>query len=273
MAIYAIGDLQGCFPALEQLLKRIQFTPARDQLWFAGDLVSRGTHSLETLRFVHGLGAQAQCILGNHDISLIAAYYGLLQPHKTLTPLLDAHDADTLISWLRQQPLMHTDDELNTVMVHAGISPRWGISHAQLYAREIETELRSSSPEQWLTAVYGNKPKDWHDTHPRLDRHRYILNSFTRMRYLNQDGSLEFKQKLHPEVIARTHPTLSPWFRYQHAMPLSHRVVFGHWSTLGYHQTDKIIALDTGCVWGGQLTAVRLDTPTPQPIHIECSNV
>lgn len=271
MAIYAIGDLQGCFPALEKLIDHLRFSPTHDQLWFAGDLVSRGSHSLETVRFIRSLGNSAQCILGNHDISLIAAYYGLLKPHKTLKPLLDAPDADALIDWLRQQPLMHTSDALNTVMVHAGISPRWSISHAQLYACEIETELRKPSPTQWLEAVYGNTPNDWREKYHRLDRHRYILNSFTRMRYLNDDGSLEFKQKLHPDLTQKKHPDLVPWFNYQHALPLSHRVIFGHWSTLGYHQTEKVIALDTGCVWGGRLTAVRLDTPTPLPIQIDCS--
>lgn len=272
MAIYAIGDLQGCLPALELLLKKIQFTPERDQLWFAGDLVSRGTHSLETLRFIRSLGDRAQCILGNHDISLIAAYYGLLKPHKTLKAVLATHDADDLIDWLRHQPLMHTSAPLNTVMVHAGISPRWHIEDAQHYAREVETELRNTSPQSWLKAVYGNKPNDWSTKDHRLDRHRYILNSFTRIRYLHQDGSLEFKQKLHPDTTKEKDPALTPWFNYQQAVPLSHRVVFGHWSTLGYHQTDKVIALDTGCVWGGYLTAVRLDTPEPQPVHIECSS-
>ena len=254
MGTYVIGDLQGCYEPLRRLLDKIRFDPQYDQLWFTGDLVSRGKHSLETLRFVRSLSLEhaALSVLGNHDISLIAAAYGLLEPHKTLRKLLDAPDLFELVDWLRQCPFMHLDTDKQTVLVHAGISPEWDLALAQQQASRLEQALRQAHPETWLATAYGNKPAAWHDCQTPADQNRYSLNAFTRMRFCYPDASLEFQQKLNPIEV--------PWFRHPKRLPIPYTILFGHWSTLGYHQEHNVIALDTGCVWGGHLTALNIDT-------------
>ena len=275
MATYAIGDLQGCYDPLRRLLDKLHFDPQHDSVWLAGDLVNRGKHSLETLRFVRSLGTAAISVLGNHDISLIAAFHGLRKPHKSLKTLVEAEDYPDLIRWLAQRPMLHTDRTLGYALSHAGISPQWDLATAEHCAREVETQLTQFDPSAWLAQVYGDVPNAWANDLPLLDRHRYILNAFTRMRFCHLDGSLEFEAKGNPQEYRATHgkkATLLPWFSHPKRQPLEVTVLFGHWSTLGYYHADGVIALDTGCVWGGKLSAVRIDSPHPQPYSVECSD-
>ena len=262
MGIYVIGDIQGCYEPLRRLLDKLRFDPKLDQVWFAGDLVNRGKHSLETLRFVHSLAVEnaALSVLGNHDISLIAAAYGIMEPHKSLRKLLDAPDCSELIDWLRYCPLLHVDPIKQAILVHAGISPAWDLDTAQACARALEEALRQSQPQAWLKQAYGNRPALWQDCQTKEDQERYSLNAFTRMRFCYPDGSLEFQQKLNPTEVAESQPELIPWFLHPKRLPIPYTILFGHWSTLGYHQDHNVIALDTGCVWGGSLTALNIDT-------------
>lgn len=275
MATYAIGDLQGCYDPLMRLLERIRFDPATDQLWFAGDLVNRGKQSLETLRFIRALGASATSVLGNHDISLIAAFHGLRKPHKSLKKLVEAPDYPELIQWLTQRPLLHVDLNLGYAVCHAGLPPAWDLPTAQACAREAEQALQQPDVAQWLAHVYGDTPDDWDAQAPTLDRHRYILNAFTRMRFCRRDGSLDFQEKGAPPSLDKNSPKgmkLIPWFLYPTRRVQNITILFGHWSTLGYYCGNKVIALDTGCVWGKQLSAIRIDTNNPKPISIECDD-
>jgi bis(5'-nucleosyl)-tetraphosphatase (symmetrical) len=275
MATYAIGDLQGCYDPLMRLLEKLNFNPADDTLWFAGDLVNRGKQSLETLRLIRSLGKAAISVLGNHDISLLAAFHGLRKPHKSLKKLVEAHDYPELIQWLAQCPIMHTDPRLGYTLVHAGIPPQWSLAMAEQYAREIEQELVKPDRSNWLAQVYGDQPDYWSPRHSQMDKHRYILNAFTRMRYCRVDGSFDFDAKGKPaekDEITDTSVKLIPWFAYPNRQSLGVTVLFGHWSTLGYYDGNQVIALDTGCVWGGQLSAIRIDTNKPQLICIECDD-
>jgi len=260
MATYAIGDLQGCYDPLMMLLDKLQFSPENDTLWLVGDLVARGSQSLETLRFIHSLGDHAKCVLGNHDISLIASHYGTFKAHPSLNALMQAPDRDELINWLRYQPLLHTDEQLGYCMVHAGISPEWDLETAKQRATEVETILQSDDDlKSWFKQIYHNKPRRWSNTLSGDKRHRYIMNSFTRMRYCNQHGKLNFKQKLAPKQVQRKKPHLMPWFDVPNRSKIDLKIVFGHWSTLGFYDNNQVIALDTGCVWSGELTTYQLD--------------
>ncbi|KAG1648290.1 Bis(5'-nucleosyl)-tetraphosphatase, symmetrical [Nymphon striatum] len=196
MSIYAIGDVQGCYDSLRRLLDKIQFSPENDQLWFVGDLVNRGTKSLKTVRFIKSLGDSSQTVLGNHDISLIAMHYGVIQKSPSLKKFLKSKHREELIDWLRHQKVFHVDKKLGVCMAHAGISPQWTLKEAKQYAKEIQIPLRGNDTKEWIKQVYGNKPNIWSDDLQSYDRHRYILNAFTRMRYCNvKDGSLDFKLK------------------------------------------------------------------------------
>jgi len=260
MATYAIGDLQGCYDPLVRLLDELQFDPSKDTLWLVGDLVCRGSQSLETLQFIKSLGDSAKCVLGNHDISLIASHYGLFKPHSSLKKLMKSPDRDELIHWLRHQPLLHIDYQLGHCMVHAGISPAWNLSEAKQYAEEIETILKTGDNlRDWLENMYHNKPKRWKTTLSDDKRQRYIINSFTRMRYCNVHGKLNFKQKLSPNVVQQRKPHLMPWFDVPNRSKIDLKIVFGHWSTLGFYDNNQVVALDTGCVWSGELTAYQID--------------
>jgi len=272
MATFVVGDIQGCFTPLHRLLQQVKFDPAFDQLWLAGDLVSRGKHSLQTLRYAKSLGSACVSVLGNHDISLIAAAYGVFSPHKSLQALFDAPDFAELLTWLKQQPLLHHDPTLNTVMVHAGISPVWDLPTAKACAKEVESHLRQDAPAAWLEAIYGNHPDHWKPkTMKPLERQRYIINAFTRMRFCRPDGSLEFKQKLTPEAVKADHPNLTPWFKHPQRKKIAETICFGHWSTLGYYHKHNVIALDTGCVWGGKITAVRIDNEKKRKYQVACT--
>jgi bis(5'-nucleosyl)-tetraphosphatase (symmetrical) len=259
MAVYAIGDLQGCLDPLKRLLDRIAFDPAGDQLWFCGDLVNRGPASLETLRFVRNLGDAAVCVLGNHDLHLLAiAWDDHRAPKKrdTLEDVLTAPDSGELLEWLRRRPLLHHDPQREFTMVHAGLPPQWDLETAQAAATELETVLGGNRFVDFLRSMYGNLPDRWHEGLAGADRLRYIVNAFTRMRYIRQDGSLDLDNN---GPTHRAPPDLVPWFRFPGRRSEGLRVVFGHWSTLGEMTHDEVFSLDTGCVWGGRLTALRLD--------------
>ncbi len=262
MAIYAIGDLQGCYDSLQRLLEKLEFSPESDQLWLVGDLVNRGKKSLKTLRLIQSLGDSAITVLGNHDISLIAMHYGVLSPSKTLKKFLGSPYREELVDWLRHKPFLHVDESLGFCLVHAGISPQWTLAEAQIHAKEIEVALQGDDQAvaEWLKHAYGNKPRIWSENLSGMERHRYILNAFTRMRYCNaKTNSLNFKLTKPPRIKKVKTAKHVPWFLAKDRKQLPVTVVFGHWSSLGYYQDDNVLALDTGCVWGGQLTAARLD--------------
>ena len=268
MSTYAIGDLQGCFDSLQRLLEKLNFDPANDTLWFAGDLVNRGPDSLSTLRFIKSLGDNAITVLGNHDLHLLAIAAKHKHTHdEGLVAVLEAEDVDELLDWLRRQPLLHHDAGLNFTMVHAGIYPGWDLAAAQAHAHELETVLRSDSYLDFILHMYGNLPAKWNDKLESWERLRFICNSFTRMRYCEADESMNFKSHGAPG----THPENTlPWFELSSRKTQHERILFGHWSTLGLVDKENIFALDTGCVWGGQLTALRLAKDVPEYISINC---
>jgi bis(5'-nucleosyl)-tetraphosphatase (symmetrical) len=259
MAVYAIGDLQGCLDPLKRLLDRIAFDPARDRLWFCGDLVNRGPASLETLRYVRDLGDLAVCVLGNHDLHLLATAWADSRPRKkrdTLDDILAAPDRIELLEWLRRRPMLHHDPERDFTLVHAGLPPQWDLAAARAAAAELEAVLGGDRFVDFLREMYGNLPDRWHDDLEGTDRLRYIVNAFTRMRYLRMDGSLDFDNH---GATHRASPDLVPWFRFPGRRSAGSRLVFGHWSTLGEISHEGAFSLDTGCIWGGRLTALRLD--------------
>ena len=257
MATYIVGDVQGCCDELQDLLALAEFNPKIDQLWLTGDLVSRGPKSLQTLRFVKSLGNSAKVVLGNHDLHLLAIHQGI-QANKerdNLSPLLNAPDCDELLTWLRQQPLLRRHPEFNFVMVHAGISPQWTIQQAEHYAKEVEDILHSEQYKQLLTEMYGNHPILWNNSLQGIERVRFIINVFTRMRFCTLDGGLDFANKLTPEQT--DDENLRPWFEIS-SLDQSSEIVFGHWAALlGKVSTPGVYGLDTGCVWGNSLSMLR----------------
>ena len=258
MTDYAIGDIQGCHKALNRLLKKIKFDPQQDCLWVAGDLVSRGKYSLEVLRQLKALGTAARCVLGNHDVSLIAMHYGLVRWHPTLIPIAEAEDREELIHWLRQQPFLQVDTKRKIAMAHAGIPPQWKMSRAIEYAQEIEQALQGNNCKEWLANVYRDKPGRWKKTLQGYDRHCYILNAFTRMRYLKNKGGLNLSYKHSPSTKSQ----LTPWYKFPKRKNNNYTIIFGHWASLGFYYGNNVIGLDTGCVWKGRLTAIAIDSMT-----------
>ena len=269
MATYVIGDIQGCFKELELLLEKINFDQANDQLWFVGDLVNRGPQSLETVQFVRALGAAAKCVLGNHDIHLIACYAGVqhCKAKSSLNQILHHHAADEIIAWLRSQPLLHYDARLNWVMVHAGFIPQWDLTLAQSCAAEVETQLRSEQFADFLANVYGDYPDQWSSRLSGHDRWRVILNAFTRLRLCNRRGRMDFNYKGPPGGQAAH---LHAWFDVPRKSSQVN-IVFGHWSALGLKQTPRLLGIDTGCLWGRRLTAARLDAAPVKLYQLECT--
>lgn len=258
MSIYVIGDVQGCFTELQVLLAKLSFNPAEDKLWFTGDLVNRGPQSLETLRFVKSLGANQVTVLGNHDLHLIAAAYGIKRSAKndTLDAVLAAPDCNELIDWLRHQPLLHHDKANAYVMTHAGLAPSWTLHQAKMLAKEVENVLQGTAPEFLLQNMYGNQPDLWRDELAGMERLRCIINYFTRMRFCRADGSLDLTYK---GQIAGKPDELIPWFDVQDRANANEKIIFGHWAALnGKTDAPNLFPLDTGCVWGNCLTAMRL---------------
>ncbi len=258
MAIYAIGDIQGCVVPFEELMDDLQFDPARDRLWLTGDLVNRGPHSLEVLRLVSQLGDSVTTVLGNHDLHLLAVAEGVqkIRSGDSLKPVLTAPDRDELLDWLRHRPLVHRDRHLKTLMVHAGVYPGWGASKLARLATEVETVLRGPDYVQLLRTMYGSEPRQWRDRLAGWDRLRFILNAMTRMRFVGASRRLDFVHKGPP---GSQPPRLVPWYRHPRMKCDGWRIVCGHWSALGYSRQGNLTSLDSGCVWGGALTAVRLD--------------
>lgn len=259
MATYAIGDIQGCFAEFQQLLTAIHFSPTADTLWFTGDLVNRGPQSLEVLRFVKSLGDKHQVVLGNHDLHLLALAYGYADKHRgdTLDTVLQAPDSAEIIDWLRHRPLLYYDKQNSFVMTHAGLAPIWTLKEARSLAQEVEAVLRSTTPENFLKHMYGNEPNYWNENLAGVERLRAIVNYFTRMRFCYADGRLDLAYK--GEIGGK--PTdLIPWFDVKDRANANEKIIFGHWAALG-GKTDapNVYPLDTGCVWGNCLTAMRLE--------------
>lgn len=266
MARIAIGDLQGCLDELRDLLQTVRFSADRDQLWFVGDLVNRGPDSLGVLRFVRALGDNARVVLGNHDLHLLAVACGSgsrrLRKDDTLDAVLEAPDRTSLLDWLMTRPLaVHAPavcDAREDLMVHAGVAPQWSVAEALQHAAEVETALRND-PVALFDTLYGNEPDRWDPALTGAARRRFIINALTRMRVVDGEGRLDLKRK---GSVADTPRGWFPWFDAPGRRSAEARVVIGHWSTLGLVLRDDLIALDTGCVWGGALTAVSLDDPS-----------
>ena len=269
MAVYAIGDLQGCYDPLQRLLEAVDFDPPKDTLWLTGDLVNRGPKSLKTLRFVKSLGKSAVTVLGNHDLHLLALSQEavpLSGRFNTLAKTLDAPEIDELVEWLRHRPLAHYSEELDTLLVHAGTHPHWSVNKTLARAHEVEVALRGKGYATLLGKMYGNTPNQWSGSLKGYKRLRFIINCLTRMRMLDRDLRLNFTHSGPPWPA---HKNLLPWYRSVEPSWSGTRVVFGHWSALGLIVLPDLLSLDTGCVWGRQLTAVRLDKRLPRVIQVD----
>jgi bis(5'-nucleosyl)-tetraphosphatase (symmetrical) len=265
---FAIGDVQGCHDPLRRLLDRIKFDPARDRLWFCGDLVNRGGQSLEVLRLVKSLDANSVVVLGNHDLSLLAIAQRKESDQRKVNPdlqrVLFADDHEPLLNWLRRRPLFHRDTKLGYAMVHAGLAPKWTLQLAARRAREVQLKLRGKNHRKLLSRMYGNKPDAWSPKLEGMERLRAIINVMTRLRYCNVRGKIDFDEKGPPGT---QEPGLYPWFEVPGQVQRELRVVTGHWSTLGLVLGMGVCAIDTGCVWGGPLTALELG-PEPRVIQV-----
>jgi len=258
MSTYVLGDIQGCYDEMRYLLDQVSFDPARDQVWFVGDLINRGPNNLHTLRFVKSLGKQAVSVLGNHDLHFLAVSHGIRKPMRrdTFEDLLTASDFEEMVNWLRQQPLIHHDKKLNYTLVHAGLPPLWSLKKARSLAQEVEKQLRGKNYVDFLAHMYGNEPDCWHDNLKGVDRMRVITNYLTRLRYCKKNGQMEFAHK--ENVVPRG---FHPWFQHRRPKQEGLRILFGHWASLnGETGVKNMFALDTGCVWGRQMTLMQLKT-------------
>ena len=259
MATYAVGDIQGCLEPLQALLHHIDFNPKKDRLWVAGDLINRGPESLKTLRFLYHLRDSVQIVLGNHDLHLlaVAAGYRKSSSSDTLEAILQAPDRDCLLEWLRQQPLVHHDAKLGYTMVHAGIPPQWSIKKALKYSKEVEKVLRGKKITTFLANMYGNQPDHWNEKLKGYERWRLITNYFTRMRFCDSKGKIELNTKA---GIHSAPPGFLPWYSHHNRKTYDDKIIFGHWAALeGNADHHNVFAIDTGCVWGGELTIMRLE--------------
>jgi len=257
VASYAIGDIQGCYHAFQALLERLNFDPKSDRLWLVGDLINRGNGSLEVLRWCYAHQDSLTVVLGNHDLHALVVAEGIVAAHRgdTLDALLEAHDRDELLNWLRHQRLIY--QEGNHLMVHAGLLPQWSAEQALGYAAEVESVLHGDNYLGFLKHMYGNLPDHWRDDLTGYDRLRVITNAATRLRICSAAGHMEFKFKGELQDI----PTgYMPWFDVPDRATKDIQVIFGHWSALGLRQRENIYALDTGCLWGGKLTAMNIQT-------------
>jgi bis(5'-nucleosyl)-tetraphosphatase (symmetrical) len=270
MAVYAIGDVQGCHDELARLLDKLRFDSASDRLWFCGDLVNRGGQSLAVLRLVHSLGDSAVCVLGNHDLSLLAVAArdeaAQAKTNAELREVLFAPDRDALLGWLRTRPLLHVDRDLGFVLVHAGFAPTWTLELAEQVAREVEERLAGDGAQRLLLAMFGNKPDQWTPRLRGIDRLRATINVMTRLRYCDVRGRIAYGEK---GVPGTQKPGLYPWFEVPGRVPQPLRIVCGHWSTLGRFAGMGVYAIDGGCVWGGELIALRIDGEEPQFIALK----
>ena len=270
MALYAIGDLQGCHDEFVQLLDLVGFSPATDRMWLVGDLVNRGPGSLPILREVKALGDAARVVLGNHDLHLLTVAAGHRKPHlsDTIDDVLEAPDRTELVDWLRSQPLVVREGDL--LMVHAGLLPSWTAAHAQMLSGEVEAKLASDDAHRFLGVLYGDEPSTWRDDLEGDDRLRAIVNACTRMRFCTPDGRMEFREKRGRELAPEG---FRPWFAHDHRRTAGETVVCGAWSTHALGLAAQVVMLDRGCQWGGTLTAVRLpdrrvyQVPSRRPVQ------
>jgi bis(5'-nucleosyl)-tetraphosphatase (symmetrical) len=256
MATLAIGDVQGCYDQLMRLLERAGYDERRDVLWFVGDLVNRGPQSLATVRFVKGLGSRAVTVLGNHDLNLLAVAEGIRKPHRGDTDgdILAAPDREELLAWLRSRKMLHVGNSY--AMVHAGLLPQWTIAQAAALAREVEAALTAPGYRQFLRDMYGNEPARWRDDLAGAERLRVVVNAMARMRLTSADGALELHYKL---GLDRVPPGYMPWYDAPRRASRGTPIIFGHWASHGRLVRDDIVCLDSGCVWGRELTALRLE--------------
>ena len=264
---YLVGDLQGCCDPLERLLQALDFSPSRDRLYLLGDLVNRGPDSLGVLRRLRDLEGSATCLLGNHDLHLLAVAHGVRKPHRsdTLDAILHAPDRDDWLGWLRRQRLaVH---EQGWLMVHAGVLPQWDAARTVALAAEVESMLRSPDVGEFLTQMYGNEPVRWDDGLSGIARWRCVVNALTRLRFCSADGEMEFATK---EGVGGAPEGFMPWFEVPTRQTRGTPVAFGHWSTLGLIDRADLLALDTGCVWGGKLSAARIDGHRREVIQVDC---
>ena len=269
MTRYAIGDIQGCYEPLLELLGKLRFRADCDQVYFVGDLVNRGPQSLRVLRLVKALDANARMVLGNHDLHLLAHHFDPTRPMRrgdTLGPILRASDREPLVEWLLAQPLLIHERGNNDLFIHAGLIPQWTVTMAARAAREAERALRRD-PQRFLAGMYGNQPDRWDACTRPAERWRFTINVLTRLRYCKPDGTIDLKPKGAPGTVAAP---WRPWFEHSRRKTAKLRVIFGHWSTLGLLRRPRLLGLDTGCVWGGRLTAVDLDDPEAPPIQQKC---
>jgi len=263
--VWAIGDIQGCHGALMRLLKKIDFDPSQDRLWIAGDLVNRGESSLEVLEYLYSIRDRVNVVLGNHDITLLAVHWGLKKSNPTLDPILNSPRSDELIAWVRTLPFVHYDESFGYVMAHAGIPPAFDLETALSFSQKLQVKLQSDKAAKWL----DKKMLGGAHTFDKKKKNRFAINAFTRMRFCDAKGRLDFDQKGAPSK--KTYRTgLYPWFEIKDRKPLGAKVIFGHWSTLGYIENEEVICLDTGCVWQGKMTAKRIDIPDGGIVQIDC---
>ncbi len=272
MAIYAVGDIQGCLDPLRRLLDRLRFDPAQDLLWLVGDLVNRGPQSVETLRFVRAMGPQAVTVLGNHDLALLAKASGArrLKRDDPLRSVIEAPDAAELLDWLRRRPILHRDPRCDWTLVHAGLAPQWDEATAVECARELEDMLRGPHWAAFMQHLYGDQPVRWDPRLSGWDRLRFITNTFTRIRYCDATGRIDLSETVAPGLQSRG---LTPWFEVEGRKNRAMNLVFGHWSTLGLLHRPGLLGLDSGCVWGGYMTAARIDTERVQVIQTPCARL
>ena len=268
MTTYAIGDIQGCFHSFQALLKKIHFNPAQDKLWFVGDLVNRGPGSLPMLRWMFDHQDALVTVLGNHDLHTLVVAEGFVSPHRsdTIQALIDAPDAPQLLGWLRAQRLVHVEHD--HLLVHAGLLPEWTASEALALSKEVEQALQGGDYRAFLKHMYGNQPAGWDATLVGWDRLRVITNAMTRMRICSAKHEMEFKFK---GEVGNIPEGYLPWFKLPHRASASTPIIFGHWSALGLYREDNVYALDTGCLWGGALTAMRLEDKAifQVPCHVD----
>jgi bis(5'-nucleosyl)-tetraphosphatase (symmetrical) len=263
-----VGDLQGCLAPFERLLERLRFDPARDRLYLAGDLVNRGGESLATLRFVHSLREVSTTVLGNHDLHLLAYARGLLgKSNAEFDAILEDEQGPALLDWLRRRPLIWMDEAAGLCMVHAGIDPRWGPERAKACASEVEKAL-AESPDRFFAHMYGDEPESWREDLPEPDRLRTITNVLTRMRFCSPQGALDLATKGGADNAPAG---FAPWFHHRHPDWSSWTLIFGHWSQLGLYEGDGVVCLDSGCVWGGALSALVVEGESRRIETIDCA--
>ena len=270
MALYLIGDAQGCDSQLGRLLSKVDFSPSRDRVYLLGDLVNRGPESARVLRRIAGYGAAARCVLGNHDLHLLGVAAGArsLGRRDTLQAVLDAPDRAAMLDWLRQQPLAIFEHDW--LMVHAGVLPQWSVELTLELAREVEAALRGAGMDEFLQSMHGNAPAQWTSDLSGIERLRVTVNALTRLRFCTADGVMEFDTSADPEAAL---PGYLPWFEAPGRKTVDTPIAFGHWSALGYVNRPNLVGLDTGCVWGRRLSALQIGkTPRERElIQVDCS--